>query len=191
MAAGVIILAIVVTDFPNSKPEQKISEIPLEQIEEFPLEEAPIPQPTSNNSFLVGIWQDMPMMGSGWSNHYNFYPDGRYAYYVSQMKCDKRLVMKTGGWIVDGDKLVLTTTKEERLVGGTMVKSSGSCGTPMSLEGATFETIDLAKPIVETAVVTRMKADEGYVHETVMLGNQQFWKFDDDPTGQGEFIREN
>lgn len=184
-------MAVVVTDFPNPKPQQIASEVPVEQIEEFPIEEAPIPQPTRISNYLIGIWQNSPSMGSGWSDHYNFYADGRFVYYISQMKCDKRINLRMGGWTMEGTNLVLTTTSEERMVGGKLVKSMGSCGTPLTLEGAKEELVQLTKPEVEVMAVERREMGPEDVHETINIGKNQFWKFDDDPTGQGEFIRQN
>lgn len=192
LAAGVIILAVVVMDgSPVQDTEQVASDSPPNLIQEFPIEEAPLATPTRFEEYLVGIWQDSPTMGSGWSDHYNFYPDGRFAYYVSQMKCDKRLIKRNGGWILEGNKLVLTTTKERTMVGGKMVPSTGSCGTPLTLEDAQMTDKALPKPTVETFVITQKELSEDSLHESIDLGKIQFWKFDTDPSGRGEFDVEN
>ena len=192
LAAGVIILAVVVMDGnPVQNVEPVADQSPSNMIQEFPIEEAPVATPTRFEEYLVGIWQDMPMMGSGWSDHYNFYPDGHFAYYVSQMKCDKRTIRQTGGWILEGNKLVLTTTREQVMVGGKLVKSIGSCGTPLTLEDGQLTERELPKPIVETLVITQREPSEDSFHESIDMGKTQFWKFDTDPSGRGEFDVEN
>lgn len=192
LAAGVIILAVVVMDGnPVQNVEPVADQSPLNMIQEFPIEEAPIAVPTKFEDYLIGIWQDMPMMGSGWSNHYNFYLDGRFSYYISQMKCDKRTIRQTGGWILEGNKLVLTTTREQVMTGGKMVKSTGSCGTPLTLEDGQLTERELPKPVVETFVITQKQPSEDSFHESIELGKTQFWKFDTDPSGRGEFDVEN
>jgi len=192
LAAGVIILAVVVMDGnPVQDVQPVVSDSPSNQIQEFPVEEAPVATPTRFEEYLVGIWQDSAVMGSGWSDHYNFYADGRFSYYVSQMKCDKRLIKQTGGWILDNNKLTLTTTREKVMTGGKMVKSTGSCGTPLTLEDGQIEERGLPKPVVQTYEIAQREPSEDHFHESINTGKIQLWRFDSDPDGRGEFGPEN
>ncbi len=185
----VIIVGMVV--FRVTKIDRQV-ESPTEKtmIEEIPIQEEQPVVETNTDNYLVGIWQDSEMMGSGWSDHYNFYPDGKFVFYYNQMDCAKRTVKKSGSWLLENGRLVLTTTKMEKLIGGKMVESIGSCGSSMMLEDATTAVEELVKPITEVWPISTVSRSEFDNYESIEIGKNQFWKFHDDPTGNGQFERE-
>src|SRR5437016_13646942 len=80
----------------------------------------------ADNTSIVGVWQNQPALGSGWSNTYLFYPDGTFKFFYSQMDCAKRDVSYSGTYTVIGDALRLTKKDKVTVVGGKLQKSAGS-----------------------------------------------------------------
>src|SRR5436853_1253916 len=76
----------------------------------------------ADNTSIVGVWQNQPALGSGWSNTYLFYPDGTFKFFYSQMDCAKRDVSYSGTYTVKGDALRLTKKDKVTVVGGELKK---------------------------------------------------------------------
>lgn len=160
-----------------------------------------IPLPTAqpfvlDTKHLVGIWHDMPMLGSGWSDHYNFYSSGKYRLYFNTMDCAKTVTDESGSWKLSGSTLTLTMTEKTVLNGGRLVPASGSCGSAQDLVGATPEKITLSVPQVTTYNIsvtkgpvklgTNMVKPEDTPYTVVLFGTKPYWKFDSDPASYGD-----
>ena len=99
----------------------------------------------ADNTSIVGVWQNQPTMGSGWSNTYLFFPDGTFKFYFSQMDCAKRDVSYSGLWNVKGDALRLTKKEKVSVVGGELKKSDGSCASDFMIVGGVEKRMKVKK----------------------------------------------
>ena len=72
---------------------------------------------------LVGRWQDMPGMGSGWGTNYSFNSDGTY-YFEKWEGGDGH----SGTWKVQSGRLVLMRTREWVIMGGKTGPGGGIVG---------------------------------------------------------------
>ncbi|MGE3800253.1 MAG: hypothetical protein AB7H80_04470 [Candidatus Kapaibacterium sp.] len=145
---------------------------------------AEIEEISSDEDLLVGLWQDAPAMGSGWSSTYQFFKDGTFVLNESQMDCAKRLVWSKGTWKRIGeDELELMITEWQKLEGGRMIRSDGSCGSDSMLVGATEKNIPLEapKPITLQLGSIIFAGDDHPDRTTVEIGNVKFYRFSDDP----------
>jgi len=45
---------------------------------------------------IIGFWQDMPVVGSGYSTTYQFFEDGTFVYGHNQMDCADSILQESG-----------------------------------------------------------------------------------------------
>lgn len=66
-------------------------------------------QTNLTNDKIIGVWQDSPVMASGWADHYQFFASGKYNFRRNNMDCfDLRQSASSGYWKIEGDKILLT-----------------------------------------------------------------------------------
>jgi hypothetical protein len=138
---------------------------------------------------ITGVWQDMEILASGWSNTYMFYPGGSYKFFYSQMDCSKRTVSEEGTFEVKDSFISLNPVKIGIIEGGIMEPSNGSCGSDSMITGGVFKKIDVKNleaaryPIGEVQTETNDEIER----TTILIGNGKFWKFGSEPD---EFIKQ-
>jgi hypothetical protein len=133
---------------------------------------------------LVGIWQAIPEIASGWADTYQFFDNGAFTFNYSQMICDKRTLDYSGTWeLITADKLKLTINSKTVLEGGKLVPAMGSCGSDYEIEGGEVKEIKLKNIEVQNIQLSTITVDkEKRDLRTRTFNGQAFWKFDDDPT---------
>ncbi|MCI0449693.1 MAG: hypothetical protein L0Y79_07905 [Chlorobi bacterium] len=138
---------------------------------------------SAGNDSLVGVWQDMNIVGSGWSNSYLFFNDGSFKFFFSQMDCSKRMVSYSGKWQVSGEALLLAVGERVIVEGGIMVKSTGSCASDSTIEGGIERKIEVSPPEQIEYAVSRIykESDNDIQRDVVYIDMVKFWKFSDDP----------
>lgn len=94
----------------------------------------------SENRTIVGLWQGVPVVGSGWAATYQFYEDGTFKYNHNQMACDDSIYTEYGTYTLDAETLHLNFNKILYLQGGKLQPSTGSCASEMELIGGTEVT---------------------------------------------------
>ena len=130
---------------------------------------------------LIGIWQDAPVIGSGWSNVYRFYDSGKFIFNPNQMECDKRELERTGMWRIDGNSLILEIRTRTVLKGGKRVEATGSCGSDGEIEGGREFVEKLKKPKIIKMKIGNLYFDREFKHSVIMLNGKRYWKHRDDP----------
>ena len=77
------------------------------------------------SSVMIGVWHDMPMVGSGLSQRYHFYDDGSFVFEYSQFDETKTTLSESGKWTFINDLLSLEITEKITVVGGEKTESKG------------------------------------------------------------------
>lgn len=131
-----------------------------------------------NKDFLVGIWQDMPSLGSGWSDRYQFYTSGKYAHISSQMNCQSRNLGEIGNWELEGKTLTLKLKKKITLVGGKLVDSTGSCSSKQMIEDGKEEVQDISDS--QVVVIELREKTEEEVYPSLKFNNKTYWHFNNE-----------
>ena len=132
---------------------------------------------------LVGIWQDSPVVAAGWTDTYLFYSDGKFVFNYSQMVCDSRDVSFSGIWeLRDEGKLNLTIKSKTMIVGGTLVKASGSCASEYEIEGGEEKIIELTNPENISIILSDFTIDtENHSIGTMLFNGVRYWRMSNDP----------
>lgn len=104
---------------------------------------------TYSQEDITGIWQDSPVMASGWTDNYQIFSDGRFIFNYSQMDCDNRLVSYHGTWEIIGTSIFFTVNEITIISGGKLIKSVGSCGSQFMLVDGMERQLKLENPFVE------------------------------------------
>lgn len=134
-------------------------------------------------SALIGIWQDSPVMASGWGYCLALHPNGVVVERYSQMDCAKRLVLRLGSWELKDSRLHIRYTHRLIIQGGRLVPAAGSCGSEMELiEG---------RPVLEAIPggeqtglsLSAEKTSPDYPAPWRTFGSQKLWKMTADPWG--------
>lgn len=89
---------------------------------------------------IVGIWQDAPSIGSGWSENYQIFEDGRIRFNHNQMDCGDSLITESGTYTFKNGALKIKIDSLTFISGGTLQKSTGSCGSEYELVGGEITT---------------------------------------------------
>jgi hypothetical protein len=140
---------------------------------------------TTGTKELVGIWQAIPEMASGWADTYQFFDNGDFVFHYNQMICDKRTIDYSGTWeLIGTDKLKLTIKARTILVGGKLVPATGSCGSDYEIEGGEIKNVELDEPEVQAIQLSTAAIDkENRDLTTRAFAEKPFWRVDDDPAG--------
>jgi len=138
---------------------------------------------------ITGVWQDMEILASGWSNTYMFYPGGSYKFFYSQMDCSKRTVSEEGTFEVTGGFITLYPVKVGIIEGGIMEPSNGSCGSDSMITGGVFKKIEVKNREAARYSIGEVQKEinDEIERSTILIGNGKFWKFGSDPD---EFIKQ-
>ncbi len=138
---------------------------------------------TAEKIELVGVWQAIPEVASGWADTYQFFDSGEFKFNFSQMICDKRTLDYSGTWeLINKDELKLTVKAKTILEGGKLVPAMGSCGSEYEIEGGEVKIVILNKTEIQIIHLTTVTIDrENRELKTRTLNGKSFWKFDEDP----------
>jgi|SRR5215510_474556 len=152
------------------------------------------PSDTQLKRELSGIWQDVEVNASAWSNTWQFFGDGRFIFNHSQMDCAKRELSYSGHWKAMGPAIQLSIEQRKVLVGGKFEKALGSCASDLELVDAEERVVD--EPVSNNHIVSlgpveivrvayfnyRTGKTEAQQKLRTIIEGKQYWKFEDDPT---------
>jgi hypothetical protein len=133
---------------------------------------------------LVGIWQSIPEIASGWTDTYQFSDNGEFIFNYSQMICDKRTLHYSGRWeLTNANNLRLTVHKRTILEGGELVSAMGSCVSEFEIKGGEVKYITLNNIEPQNFQLSIIVIDaKNRDLKTRTLDGKPFWKLNDDPT---------
>jgi len=86
----------------------------------------------------VGFWHGNDCVGSGWSERFYLYSDGRFIFRESQMDGASRLRELSGEWYLDGCHLVLEADSAVFIVRGDIVESYASMGSDYVIDNGEY-----------------------------------------------------
>jgi len=132
-----------------------------------------------DNFYMPGVWHSSDCVGSGYSDLYVFYDDNTFAYYASQMACDKRLVSFSGSWTNNGSNLNISISQRIVLTGGKLIyEDGGSCGSDSVLVGAVEKTIKISPPEKKTIKLSNVyyEPEEDLGRKTMLFNGIRHWR---------------
>lgn len=91
--------------------------------------------PFSHQTY-VGLWQDSPLVASGYGHTYSFFSNGAVVERTNEMDGQRRLISQVGEWSIENGFMYIRHTHRIYLYGGELVKSSGSIASPKMLVNA-------------------------------------------------------
>ena len=130
---------------------------------------------------LIGIWQEAPVISSGWAEAYQFFEDGRFQLNHNQVECDKRELTVSGSWKLKGKTLILLIKEKSIITGGKLVPAAGSCGGDFEIEGGKTVKRKLKNPVKKVIRLGSLKFDQEFKHPVIEFNKRRFWKHRDDP----------
>jgi hypothetical protein len=139
-----------------------------------------------NRMDLVGVWQDSNLMAAGWSNVFQFFPDGHFVFHTNEMDETRRDLGFEGGWRIEAQNLVLTIQQRSRRVGGRVTKDDTGAGAQIA--GGKDEIIIVKPAKVQAQLLNGLHLEKGitkfgdsYEMFTVRIGGVDYWQFSNDP----------
>jgi hypothetical protein len=138
-------------------------------------------EPGKTEKLLVGIWQDSPIMASGWGEAYQFFSDGKFILNHNQMDCGKRELSLLGTWKIEDQHLLLEVKSRKVIKGGKEVEASASCASKLDIEGGEIVIESLKSPKKMKLKIGKIKPDPEYPQAGIKLGKHQYWKMREDP----------
>jgi len=134
---------------------------------------------------LLGQWQDMDFVGSGYSERWLFQSDGSFAHVPSQMSEElNRELCEHGTWQLDGNRLQLTVEHRIMLVGGTVEDSEEG----QYIDGADIQRQPVMPPETKTLTIGGFGNAEYYdgeefilARETMVLDGVTWYEFSNQP----------
>lgn len=133
--------------------------------------------PTSEE--LLGFWQDMPIVASGYSDYYQFFEDGSFVHGHNQMDCADSVISEQGTFKLKKNKLKLYFSSITEIVGGILVPAEGSCGSDYQLEGGTTQQRSFRKRKV--IMLKDYGTDPEYEYLKRLSIEYYYWKLSSDP----------
>ena len=129
---------------------------------------------------IIGIWQDLPVMASGWSQNYRFFDDGTFIYSHNQMDCADSILTESGRYSLKKGKLKLKYNRMNYITGGTLQKSTGSCGSEYELVGGKEKEAFMKKK--EKLTISGFIEDEFYDYlDCIKINGVLYWRMMSDP----------
>lgn len=149
---------------------------------------------------LVGIWHGCPMMPDNWCDHYNFYSSGKYSYYP-EIICTMDGYKESGTWSYQNNILELQTITHTVLEDGISYPNANCPDKKMIIYESAKEVL-LSTPktnkfeivVIDKSMKSKINIGGGkeieeiinpkeiWWYTGILLKQQGFWKFSDDPT---------
>jgi len=133
------------------------------------------------NYDFVGVWQsDGFLESAAWPDAYQFYPDGRFVFNLSQYDGSKRILKIIGKYRVEGENLYLKVKFTEEAVGGRMTRSSTTTLSD-SWELTDF-TVERKEQKGSDEEVIKIGACDGESpKDCILLDGRSYFRMDKDP----------
>lgn len=143
----------------------------------------PVQSDVKDIESLVGVWQDSPMMASGWGDTYQFFNDLTFIFYYNQMDCAKRDLSFSGTWEIAGDELILEIKEKTHIVGGRFEEAGGSCAGEKKLVGGDIVSSKVLPVDRKRYTISKITIDDDYGIEYphLEIDGESYWQFSSDP----------
>jgi len=92
---------------------------------------------------IVGFWHGSECVGSGYSDRFFFFPDGRFMFRESSMNGAARLRELSGEWYLDGSHLVLEADSARYIVSGEITEPCASIGSDFVIDNGESAYVEL------------------------------------------------
>jgi hypothetical protein len=162
------------------KQKDSLKQLELNQLKNSIAQEGSIKQ---EDNELIGMWQNSPEIGSGYTNHYEFFKNGDFTFNYNEMICDNRDINYSGTWeLINDNDLKLTIKKKTMIIGGKLVPTggAGSCASDYYIEGGEVKTQDLNDFKYQEIILSSVTIDtEKRDLKTRKFNKEQFWKIKD------------
>jgi hypothetical protein len=122
---------------------------------------------------LIGVWQDSPSLGSGWSSNFQFFEDGRFNYNHNQMNCTDSVITESGYYHYEDGILYLDYDSITYISGGQLIPSTGSCASEYEISGGEITVI--AHEHSEGRIIETVNRLEAYDYIDRILIDGESW----------------
>lgn len=123
---------------------------------------------------LIGVWQGIPVIGSGWSDNYQFFEDGSFNFNHNQMMCDDSVFTESGSYQLESGILTLQFQTITFLTGAELEPSSGSCASEFELVGGTVITKESIRTEAYEWKFVSPLLDFDYLERALLDGSELF-----------------
>lgn len=134
-----------------------------------------------NDHDLVGIWQDAPVIASGWGDNFQIFSDHKMIVNFNQMECDRRERKLVGTWEIKDNKLVAKYHQQTILKGGRVVEASGSCASETEIVGGKVVTEKLSKQKLVEYEFSAPAVDPEFKKKKMLINGRPYWLMRTDP----------
>jgi hypothetical protein len=136
-----------------------------------------------SNSELIGIWQaDNNDEGSGWSDVYRFFNDGKFIFNPSQYDGLKRIIAINGTYRIKDNILYLNITSTTEMFGGNIVRSTlTTLSDSLEISGGRINEVkypDREEELIEIQDYLVIEIKKTFI----VLDNRRYFKMRNDPT---------
>ncbi|MBN2585970.1 MAG: YARHG domain-containing protein [Candidatus Fermentibacteraceae bacterium] len=142
---------------------------------------------------MAGFWHGSAAVGSGYSDRFLLFEEGKFVYRGSSMDGSSRLEELSGMWSLDGGHLVLDADSASYLLGGDIIEPYASWGSEYVIENGVRTEVELVPHRVfrmpldgYTNNYAECSGEEEYRHLTVpyvRIGFGGYWRISRDPAG--------
>ena len=149
------------------------------------LEPSEIELPGSDET--VGFWHGNDCVGSGWSERFYLYSDGRFIFRENQMDGASRLRELSGEWYLDGSHLVLEADSAVFIVGGDIVEPYASMGSDYVIDNGEYVCSELRPhdvfrlPLSDYSQGGENEVNDYPILPSMRIGFDQYWRMAADP----------
>jgi hypothetical protein len=134
---------------------------------------------------MIGFWHGNDCVGSGYSDRYYLYADGRFIFLESTMNAAARLRELSGEWYLDENHLVLEADSAVYELGGEIVEPYASIGSEFCIENGEQVPTELHPhevfrlPLEEYSNGGELEDFE--LLPSVRIGYRTYWRMSADP----------
>ncbi|MEZ5307991.1 MAG: hypothetical protein R2684_12670 [Pyrinomonadaceae bacterium] len=129
---------------------------------------------------LVGVWQDSQGVGSGLTDYYQFFENGKFKFHYNEMDGTKRVLSYSGYWNVYRGEIYLHINRVDLLLGGVYEQATGSIATDQEITGGKVVSKKIS-PIEKLKYgLGRIRVEDEFT--VTEIDGQKFWKLSSDPT---------
>lgn len=139
---------------------------------------------------IAGFWHGSECVGSGYSDRFFLFPDGRFIYRESSMNGAARLRELSGEWYMDGSHLVLEADSVVYCMEGEIVESYASAGSDYVIDNgrlvySELRPHDVFRLPLEDYFEGGEHVDYEYpVLPNMRIGYSRFWRMSANPESE-------
>ena len=139
---------------------------------------------------IIGFWHGSECVGSGYSDRFFLFPEGRFIFRESSMNGAARLRELSGEWYIDGNHLVLETDSVVYNIAGEIVEPYASMGSDYVIDNgrlvySELRPHDVFRLPLEDYFEGGEHVDYDYpVLPNMRIGYGRYWRMASDPDSE-------